>query len=297
MNQKVTSKKGAPIRNIPSEVLSPSDWAYFAFFITLTAFFLTAFIFWTIIPFRQMHDYLSYLQTGRIQKIHQSDSIFFPYTYSQRVIRYEYLRHLEEGAADVRHIPLLDNAIEKMKESVEIEGYSPYQYIRLSRALEKKVEILHDPSFYKQAEAYYQKGITLSPTRQEAIYALGLSLIRQGKPRAKEAISILKGGLDKTIPVSYFYLALAEFNSGTETYSDSLEHLEYFFNQVPVNPDMKVARDLYEKLFRFYYAEKDKPRLIAVGTRLASFGGEGVAVYRQLIDSVNHDIYPPVDFK
>ncbi|MEK7702882.1 MAG: hypothetical protein AAB317_02865 [Nitrospirota bacterium] len=293
MKEPITSKK-MPRAQKP---MSTSDWLFFTFFSLLSAFFLFAFIFWTIVPFRQMYDYLTYLQNGRIQKIYKSDSIFTPYTYSQRVIRYEFLRHLEEQSNNARHIPLLDDAIKKMEELVVIEGSSPYQYIRLGRAFEKKAEILRDPSFYKQAEVYYQKGISLSPTRQEAIYALGLSLIRQGKPRSKEAVSLLKAGLDKTIPVSYFYLSLAEYNAGTETYPDALAHLEYFFNQAPLNPDIKVSRDLYEKLFRFYYAEKDQNRVITAGGRLVQFGGESAAVYQQLIASVKQNVYPTLQFK
>jgi tetratricopeptide (TPR) repeat protein len=220
-----------------------------------------------------------------------------PYTYAQRVIRYEFLKYLEEQNLEARNIPLLNDAIQKMEESVEIEGSSPYQYIRLARGVERKVEILKDPSFYKPAEEYYKKAISLSPKRQEATYALGLSLIRQGKPRAQEAVLVLKSGLDKNIPISYFYLGLAEFNTGKSTYSDALEHLEFSFKQMHGAPDLNVARDVYEKLFYFFHGEKDKARLLTTAIRLEGFRGGKEGLYRQVIDSLNRDSYPNLQFQ
>jgi tetratricopeptide (TPR) repeat protein len=274
-----------------------SDWPLIVFFSALAAFFLTAFIFWTIIPFIQMSSYLSHIQAGRIQKIQKTDSIFWPYTYAQRVIRYEFLKTLEEQNIDARHISLLNDGIKKMEESVAIEGWSPYQYIRLGRSMEKKVELLHDPSFYKTAEEHYKKAIALSPTRQEVVYALGLSFIRQGKPRAKEAVSLLKSALEPRIPASYFYLGLAEFNAGAETYSDSLEHLEFFLQQASKNPDTRVVQDVYEKLFYFFYGAKDQTRLLTTASSLEKLHDPREALYRQVIDSLKKDIYPVLNFE
>jgi len=284
MSKKVRIPKDRMVETVRGDAcVAPTDWPLIVFFSALAICFATAFIFSTMVPYFQMTTYLENIRTGRIQKIIKTDSIFTPYTYAQRVIRYEFLKYIEEQKLNAGNISLLDNAVEKMQESVAIEGSSPYQYIRLGRAMERKVEVLHDTQYFKLAEGYYKKAISLSPKRQEASYAYGLSLIRQGKPKASEAVAVLTGALDKTIPISYYYLGLAEFNFGKETYPKSLEHMEWFFETNTGNPDQNASRNIYERLLYHYYGAQDKTSVRIASARLASFHTDLEASYQKVI--------------
>jgi tetratricopeptide (TPR) repeat protein len=294
--KKIKTKTIKPLPEV-SPTVPTSDWPLLVFFSVLAVFFSLAFVFSTIIPLLQMTTYLKGIRTGWVQKVMKNDIIFTPYTYAQRVIRYEFLKYLEEQNIGASDISLLDGAILKMEESVQREGSSPYQYIRLGRAMEKKVEILRDPTYFKQAEVYYKKAISLSPKRQETSYAYGLSLIRQGRDRADEAVLVLTSALDKTIPISYYYLGLAEFNRGRETYTQSLEHLEFYFETKQVNPDQRASQDVYEKLFQYFYSTQDKQRVLISAARIKSLVGDPKGDFSKVIDFINkNNQLPTVQF-
>ena len=296
-SKKVKTKS---IKTVPkaSPSVPSSDWPLIVFFFAIAAFFALAFILSTIVPFFQMTAYLENIRTGRIQKVLKTDFIFSPYTYAQRVIRYEFLKFLEEQNLGVSDISILNGGIIKMEEAVEREGSSPYQYIRLGRAVEKKVELLRDPSYFKLADEYYKKAIALSPKRQEASYAYGLSLIRQGRPRADEAVLVLTQAIDKSIPISYFYLGLAEFNLGRTSYARSLEHLEFYFETNQVNPDQNASQDVYEKLFHYFYGTQDKEKVLTSAARLENFNGETQGHYHKVIDFMNkNNQFPTLQFE
>lgn len=296
MSKKVRIPRNKTVPEEPPSV-PPSDWPLVVCFSLLAGFFTLAFVFSTIVPFFQMATYLEDIRKNRVQKVMKSDFIFSPYTVAQRLIRYEFLKYLEEQKLGASDIALLDGAIAKMEESVVIEGSSPYQYLRLGRALEKKVEILHDPSYLKQAEKYYKKAIALAPKRQEVAYSYGLSLIRQGKDRVDEAVSLLTQSLDKTIPISYFYLGLAEFNMGNQSYASSLEHLEAYFETKQDNPYQGTSQDLYEKLFHYYYGTQDKQRVLMTAARLVSFHSDPQERYQKVIAFINkNNQLPPLQF-
>ncbi len=274
-----------------------SDWPLIVFFSALAAFFTFAFVFSTMVPYFQMTTYLEDIRTGRVQKILKTDFIFSPYTYAQRVIRYEFLKYLEEQNLGAGDMPLLDGAIHKMEESVAIEGSSPYQYIRLGRAMERKVEVLRDPVYFQSADDYYKKAISLSPKRQETAYAYGLSLIRQGKDKADEAVLVLMRGLDKDIPISYYYLGLAEFNLGKKTYVSSLGHLEFYFEKSHENPDPNASQDVYQKLFHFFYNAQDTIRVQTAAARLDTFHSDPEGQYLKVVDFIKkNNQLPPLQF-
>ncbi len=300
MSKKVKTPKNKPIEDVimqPPSSAPPSDLPLVVFFSILAVFFTLAFVFATMVPYFQMTAYLKGIRTGWVQKVIKNDFIFSPYTYAQRVIRYEFLKHLEEQNIGAGDISLLDGAIVKMEESVKIEGSSPYQYIRLGRAMERKVEILRDPAYFKQAELYYKKAMTLSPKRQETSYAYGLSLIRQGRDRSDESVLVLTAALDKSIPISYYYLALAEFNSGKKLYINSLEHMEFFFATKLGNPDKHASQDVYEKLFQSFYSTQDQKRVHITATRLIELTGDPKGQYSKLIDLINkNNALPTLQF-
>ncbi len=261
------------------------------------AFFATAFIFWTFIPYLQMTTYMDKITSGKAHQVLKTDFIFTPYTYSQRVIRYEFLKYLEEQNIGTQNIPLFDGAIEKMEELVEREGSNPYQHIRLGRAYDKKVELLKDNSYFKKAEEYYKKAIALAPQRQETYYAYALSLVRQS--RADEAIKILEAppALDKAIPISYFYLGLAQFNFGEATYVGALENIETSFQLLNANPDMKVSLSIYKRLLAYFYQQQDRPRLFTCAVRLATFDSDQKGLYQGLADWMKvNDRFPSLIF-
>jgi tetratricopeptide (TPR) repeat protein len=261
------------------------------------AFFTIAFIFWTFIPYLQMTTYMDKITSGKAHQVLKTDFIFSPYTYSQRVIRYEFLKYLEEQNIGAQNIPLFDGAIEKMEELVEREGSNPYQHIRLGRAYDKKVELLKDNSYFKKADESYKKAIALAPQRQETYYAYALSLVRQS--RADEAIKILEvpPALDKDIPISYFYLGLAQFNFGETTYVDALTNLETSFALSNVNPDMKVSISIYQKLLAYFYRQPDRTRLFTCAVRLASFDSDQKSLYQGLADLMKtNDRFPSLMF-
>jgi tetratricopeptide (TPR) repeat protein len=268
------------------------------FFGPLAVFFVVSFIFWTLIPLSQMKQYLELMNQGKGNRILASEFIFSPYTYSQRLIRYEYLKYLEEQPLEKSHLLLLDEAIVKMEELVAREGSNPYQHIRLGRAFDKKATLLADPSFFKLSNKYYKKAIALSPTRQEAYYAYGLSLVRQ--KRAEEAVQILNHYpvLDVAIPVSYFYLGLAQFNVGVTAYSDALHSFEIFFANSSQNPDSTVSKKLYEALLRYFYETRDQVRLSVAAARLSAFDPEQQASYLRVVDFVKkHNQVPQMGFE
>ena len=268
------------------------------FFGALAAFFIGAFLYGTLLPFFQMTAYLTAITTGRAQKIHKTDFIFSPYTYAQRVIRYEYLKYLEEQNIDKTNLYIFDDAIVKMEELVAIEGSNPYQHIRLGRAFEKKVAILHDQTYFLRAEASYKKAIDLAPQRQETYYAYGLSLVRQN--RLKEAIAMLERppALDPDIPISYFYLGLAQFNLGKDSYIDVLKNLEFFFQRSADNPDQKISREIYEKLFVYFYQQHDPTRFVIAGERMANLDSENPGLYRQAISFMkDNSPFPTLEFQ
>ncbi len=245
-----------------------------------------------------MTAYLKAIASGKAHRVLKTDFIFSPYTYSQRLIRYEFLKYLEEQNVDTRTLPLFDGAIQKMEELVEREGTNPYQHIRLGRAFDKKAEILKDPSFFKTAEMYYKKAISLAPKRQEAYYAYGLSLVRQS--RAEEAIKILKdpSALDPDIPISYFYLGLAQFNRGKESYVESLDSMEFFFGRSAENPDQKVSKNIYEKFFYYFYETRDTVHFLASSSRLASLDADQRDLYLKIVDLMQkNEQFPPMEFR
>ena len=265
----------------------------------IAAYFTVTFLYWTLVPFFQMTTYLGAVSKGRIQAIHKSDFIFSPYTYSQRMIRYEYLKYLEEQKIDRTTLYIFDNAIKKMEELVEIEGSNPYQHIRLGRAFEKKVEILQDHSYFMKAEESYKKAIALAPQRQETYYAYGLSLVRQN--RLKEAIQMLgtPPALDHDIPISYFYLGLAQFNLGQEMYVDVIKNLEFFFQRSLDNPDKNVSREIYEKLLYYFYQQQDSIRLVIAAERMAQLNPDQQEIYRQVVHFIksNNNQFPALEFQ
>jgi tetratricopeptide (TPR) repeat protein len=268
------------------------------FFGPLALFFLISLIFWTLIPLFQMDRYLGLMTQGKGHRVLASEFIFSPYTYSQRLIRYEFLKYLEEQPLDKSRLPLLDEAIVKMEELVDREGTNPYQHIRLGRAFDKKAVMLGDPAFFKMSEKYYKQAIALSPTRQEAYYAYALSLVRQ--KRSEEAVQILNHYpvLDVAIPISYFYLGLAQFNIGKAAYPDALYSFEIFFGKKAQNPDSRVSRNIYEVLLRHFYETQDRVRLPVVAARLSALDPERQAAYLRLIDFVKkHNQIPQVTFQ
>jgi len=273
------------------------DWPLVVLFSAFAIFFTLSFVFSTMAPYFQMTKYLMNIKKGWIQKVPKTGFIFTPYTYAQRVIRYEYLKYVEEQNLGSGDIALLDDAIVKMEESAVIEGSSPYQYIRLGRAMERKVEILGDPTYFKQAEIFYKKAMTLSPKRQETAYAYGLSLMRQGKNRIEEAVSVLTVALDKTIPISYYYLALAEFNSGKPRYINALTHLETFFETNQGNPDPRASQDVYEKLFQYFYSTQDQKNVLITAARIRTLQGDPNGEYQKVLDFINiHKRLPVMQF-
>lgn len=290
MGKKVKIHQNRPVKNVVvsggDASAAPADWPLMLFFSGLAIFFTLTFVFATVVPYFQMTTYLKYIRTGWAQKVIKTDFIFSPYTYAQRVIRYEFLKYLEAQNIGASDVVLLDGAIAKMQESVEIEGSSPYQYIRLGRAMERKVEILRDPAYFKLAEDYYKKAIALSPERQETFYAYGLSLLRQGRGRADEAVSVLTAKLDKTIPISYYYLGLAEFNAGTKTYINALAHMEFFFEKKLVNPDKNASQNVYERLFQYFYTIQDQKRMLTAAARFETLNGDPQGEYRKVIDFI-----------
>jgi len=268
------------------------------FFGALATFFVGAFLYGTLLPFFQMTTYLTAITSGKAQKIHKTDFIFSPYTYAQRMIRYEYLKYLGEQNIDKTNIAIYDDAIAKMEELVVIEGTNPYQHIQLGRAFEKKVDILHDQSYFLKAEESYKKAIELAPQRQETYYAYGLSLVRQN--RLKEAVAMLERppALDPEIPISYFYLGLAQFNLGQDAYIDVLKNLEFFFQRSADNPDQKVSREVYEKLLFYFYQQHDPTRFLIAGERIANLDASNQGLYLQAVALMKkNNQFPTLEFQ
>jgi len=292
-------KKTPPPQKGTKESPPASHGLMLVTFGVIAAFFSIALVFWTLIPYFQMTTYLGNVTKGRIQAIHKSDFVFSPYTYAQRMIRYEYLKFLEEQKIDKTTLYLFDDAIQKMEELVVIEGTNPYQHIRLGRAFEKKVDILQDHSYFAKADEYYRKAIELAPQRQETYYAYGLSLVRQN--RLKEAVQMLSAppALDPDIPISYFYLGLAHFNLGKETYIDVLKNLEFSFQRIPENPDINVSRNIYEKLLYHFYTQGDAQRMMTVSERLAQISPDQQPLYGQVIAWMkkNNNQVPSLQFQ
>jgi len=268
------------------------------FFGAIAAFFAVAFFYVTLVPFFQMAAYLGAVAKRNVQAIHQSKFIFSPYTYAQRVIRYEYVKYLEDQKIDKTTLPLFDNAIEKLEELVAIEGSNPYQHIRLGRAFEKKVDILGDRAYFLKADASYKKAIDLAPQRQEMYYAYGLSLVRQN--RLQEAVKMLEAppALDPDIPISYFYLGLAQFNLGTEAYINVMKNLEFFFQRSVDNPDPNVSREVYRKLLFYFYQQHDSERLLMTLERMVQLDSDNQGLYLQVITLMkNNNPFPTLEFQ
>ena len=276
------------------DVSQSTLWLLFVLFGGLALFFSVSFVFWTVIPFLQMTNYLGKVQEGKIRQIQKTEFIFSPYTYAQRVIRYEYLKYLEDQVTTQRDAPFLNHAVDKMEELVKKEGSNPYEHIRLGRAFDKKADLLKDPSYFKNSEHYYKEAIVLAPQRQEAYYAYALSLVRQN--RSEEAVKILKEppALDPNIPISYFYLGLAQFNLGNATYVESLQNLETFFKTGAQNPDPHVSLGVYQRLFSHFYEQKDAERLLASAARLVSLDAERQPLYQKLVDAITTQKQIPV---
>ncbi len=273
-------------------------WPLLLFFGSLAIFFSVSAVFWTIIPFFQMTTYLGLTHSGKANRVLQSDFIFSPYTYSQRLIRYEFLKQMEDQPLNERTLPNLDKAIAKMEELIEIEGTNPYQHIRVARAFDKKADFLNDAVYYKQAEKYYKQAIALSPTRQELHYAYGLSLVRQ--KRFDEAIHILNHYpvLDPDIPISYFYLGLAQFNKGKEAYADALYNFEFYFGKSSEAPDPAVSKNIYEKLLSHFYEIKDPVRFPVVSYRLSFLDPKQQGSYLHIVEFIKkNNRFPSMVFR
>lgn len=296
---------------------NPIKDAWVAFFSgTLALFFVTAFIFWSIIPFIQMEVYLQ--NANQPDKVLKTNFIFSPFSptpkressglsvyekyfypilefnFVQSVIRRDLLLNLVNAETNKRS--LLVEGIVKMEDLLEYKRFDSRNFILLAIADAHEAEIKGDPSFLKKAEENYKKALALSPKKQWIQYAYGSFFLNQGD--VDRALEVYKYALDLNdqAPISHFYFSLGLMAKGEENYAEALDHMEIFLsddnikrikNETP-NPDLgfKQSRGIYKKFLPYYYGKQDKARILKVITRLIDIDPSQAMVYGEVADMI-----------
>ncbi len=285
-----------------------NQWILTICFGVLAAFFLAAFIFWTLVPYLQLRIYFGYRNADVTERVLESNFIFSPFTYAQIFIRKDFLISLTRRPMHESDRPLFDKAIANMEELLRRSGFQPYDHVLLGSAYVQKALLAQDSSFLQDAERHYKKAMEFSPKQQKLFYAYGAFLFDQN--RNDEAREILGQALalDDRAPVSHFYFALALMRKGEGSYAAALDHFEFFFSSdfpqesaynFP-NPDPGWVRgkDAYETLLRYFYGEKDTERVLGVARRLSELDKVQRAAYQNIVETIeNTGQIPKIEFK
>ena len=248
----------------------------------LSLFFLWALIFWTIVPYFQMKEYLSLITTGDAQTISNGvDGVFSPYNYDQQDIRGHFIQMmLGYYGKDQLTTDLFEKALSKIEELVSIEPYGPRQLMLAGKGYEIKGRFLNNQDFLKKAESYYRRAYDLAPTRQDIIYSLAVDMAYQG--RFDEAIELLRVStkLNNNVPDSHYTLGIVLSYSGEKNYKEALDELEYFFNMKSdfsldiIKYNKEPLLRVYAQLSRYFYKNRDQANFITVLERIKDLSPE-----------------------
>lgn len=228
----------------------------------LATFYVIGCIAWVVIPYAQIHSYISFIQQKNALSQQQALKEFTPYTFTQEVIRQHYLRSLfEQYSGKESEVKIILFAIDQVKDVVSREPYNPRYFMIIGEAydaLGKKVSL----DYFIQAEDAYKKAHALAPKRQDIYYLIAYNLAFQKK--FDEAVKILEHtiSLDPKVSGPHFYLGmiLAATND-PKNYIRSLDELliAQDLSGYGYGTDKNGPQALYFLLSHFYQ-QKDVER-------------------------------------
>jgi tetratricopeptide (TPR) repeat protein len=261
-------------------------------FLSIAMFLGVSFFVWTLYPYAQMASFskkLNIAMSGNINALIDSKFAFEPYTSVQPAIRYMLISHLfseyKKDNVNSRHIPLIELAIKKMDETVNLTENYPQQIGLIAKSYDALADLAPQraPEYHTIAEGYYKKAIGLSPGNfnQDAKFAYSINLANQG--RANEAVLLMRETVkyDTRPPEPHYFLGLVLFKQGDTSWIESLNEMEYSFNH-GFDPGQGLAKKIYEVWLRHFYEKKDVDNLLLVINRLT------------LLDSTQRPIYENV---
>ena len=259
---------------------------------------VVAFVFWALIPHIQTVDFLQKAELafngGDPGPLLADDFIWNPNTYAQGIMRAAYLsdvfKDYNKGGFTTAN-PLLDDAFSKLK-AYSLDNPGRYDYtLALAKADDTEAVVRNDPSYVKDGEQEYLAALKTIPGRQDVIYPYAINLINQG--RGAEAMKLLTDTVaaNPTAVEGHYRLGEAYAIMGQQDYVQALGELEYSFDQ-NFDPDPILAKEIYQKFLRYFYAQGDLPHFTTVIERLDTIDTTQGPGYKQVLDYIakNHQI-------
>lgn len=212
--------------------------------ISIGVLFLGAAIFSSFIFFR--NDILGYMQMKEYKVFKKNidtkiisgntDSVFQPFTPSQKKIREDFLIFTIEKikVSDLSHTIITNEAILRGEEYVERNPLDVRFLISLATAYTNKGIDLHNSEFLVKGEMYFKRFLSFSPNRSDGTYDLAANLFNQKK------------------------------------YEESLKYFEKSFNlssKYFLN-EFKNVEGIYTFFLKHFYDIKDKENFIITAKRL-----------------------------
>lgn len=169
----------------------------------------------------------------------------------------------------------------------------------LANTLNRKFELSGDIVHLERSEYFMRKALDFAPKRQELINNLAFNLTFQG--RFEEAIELVNQNIanDELLELPYYYKGMIYYLQGPKYLEESFNAFEKAFDLKDDYFMRERSRNTkaYGDFLAFFYKNRDKENFIRASERLIKNEYPLAEQLQQVMQEVENNRWPMVDFK